>query len=110
MRYLFVIMSLMLSGSCFAQAKQVTDVNRDIDVAVVYEQVVREGYGTPAVYLKLANAYYFKNQYEDAKKWFETLFEEVEPTDKLVLFRYTQTLKALGLDLTNNPHLIKNGS
>ena len=91
-----------------AQSEKVTNVNRDIDVALVYEQVVKEGYGTPAVYLKLANAYYFESRYEDAKKWFETLFEEEKTTDKMVLFRYKQSLKALKLDYQDNPYLLAN--
>jgi len=100
-----LLLTLLICWSGYSQTKEVTDVNRDINVAVVYEQVVKEGYGTPAVYLKLANAYYFESQYEDAKKWFETLFEEEKPTDKLVLFRYKQSLKALKLDFENNPYL-----
>ena len=99
---------LFVGLACHAQSEKVTNVNRDINVAVVYEQVVKEGYGTPAVYLKLANAYYFESRYEDAKKWFETLFEEEKPTDKMVLFRYKQSLKALKLDYEENPYLLAN--
>ena len=106
MQRLSLLFFLFLGVYSYAQPPRVTDVNRDIDVAVVYEQVVKEGYGTPAVYLKLANAYYFESRYEDAVKWFETLFEEEKPTDKLVLFRYKQSLKALKLDFENNPYLV----
>ena len=74
-------------------------------MAIVYERLVKEGYGTPSVYLKLANSYYFTSRYKDAIKWFETLFKEEPPTDKMVLFRYKQSLKALRMDYHNNPYL-----
>lgn len=83
-----------------------TDVNKDIDVVKVYEQVVKEGYGTPDIYKKLANGYYFQGEYLQAKKWFEKLFDEVEPKDKMLLFRYKQTLKALDITLESNKYLL----
>lgn len=88
-----------------------TDVNRDIDVAKVYEQVVKEGYGTPTIYLKLANQYYFQNNYKNAKKWYEKVFEDEEKaTDKMLLFRYKQTLKALKINWDKNPYLAVSGT
>ena len=82
-----------------------TDVNKDIDVVKVYEQVVKEGYGTPDIYKKLANGYYFQGEYLQAKEWFEKLFEEVKPTEKILLFRYKQTLKALNIALDSNKYI-----
>lgn len=88
-----------------------TNVNKDIDVAKVYEQVVKEGYGTPTIYLKLANEYYFQNDYTNAKKWYEKVFEDKEKAaDKMLLFRYKQILKALKLNVDENPYLAVSGS
>ena len=88
-----------------------TNVNKDIDVAKVYEQVVKEGYGTPTIYLKLANEYYFQNDYANAKKWYEKVFEEKDKaTDKMLLFRYKQILKALKLNVDENPYLAVSGT
>lgn len=95
--------------SVFATQAQ-TDVNKDIDLAKVYEQVVKEGYGTPEIHLKLANEYYFQNDYTNAKKWYEKVFENEKPTDKMLLFRYKQTLKALKLDVDKNPYLAVSGT
>ena len=75
-----------------------TIVNKDIDVVKVYEKVVKDGYGTPSVYKELANATYFRSEYTESKKWFEKLFEQVKVTDSTLIFRYHQTLKALGLN------------
>jgi hypothetical protein len=84
---------------------QKTNVNTDVDVTVVYEQVVKEGYGTPFIYKELANAHYFKNNHAEAKRWFEKLFEAEKPTDETLVFRYKQTLKALNLFNTSNQYL-----
>jgi hypothetical protein len=93
--------SLIMADTALAQ----TDVNKDIDVAKVYVQVVKEGYGTPAIYLKLANEYYFHNNYTEAKLWYEKVFESEQPADKTILFRYKQSLKALKLNPEENPYL-----
>jgi hypothetical protein len=85
-------------------------VNKDVDLAKVYEQVVVEGYGTPKIYKDLANAYYFKNEYFKAKKWFEKLFDVEKPTDATLKHRYRQTLKALDLEFKNNQYLTASSS
>ncbi|NND62979.1 MAG: tetratricopeptide repeat protein [Flavobacteriaceae bacterium] len=95
---------LLVCNSAISQNNTI-DVNKDVDVTKVYEQVVKEGYGTPVVYLKLANAHYFKGNYAEARKWFEKVFEGQKPTDKKILFRYKQTLKALKQDLDTNKYL-----
>ena len=104
---LMLIASLLAISTITAQ----TDVNKDINFAEVYEQVVKEGYGTVDVYLKLANGYYFQNDFANAKKWYEKVFEDKEKaTDKMLLFRYKQILKALKLNIDENPYLAISGT
>jgi hypothetical protein len=87
-----------------------TDVNKDVDIVKVYEQVVVEGYGTAHIYKELANAYYFKNEYNKAKKWFEKLFDAESSSNATLKHRYRQTLKALDLEFKNNAYLAVNGT
>lgn len=96
-----------LSSSVTAQTTEVvtTDVNKDIDLMRVYEQYVKDGYGTPAVYKKLANGYYFINEYVSAKKWLEVLLQADDATPKMYVNRYIQTLRALDIDTANNKYL-----
>ena len=96
-----------LSSSVTAQTTEVVtaDVNKDIDLMRVYEQYVKDGYGTPAVYKKLANGYYFKNEYVSAKKWLEVLLQADDATPKMYVNRYIQTLRALDIDTANNKYL-----
>ncbi len=84
----------------FSQSKAKTDVNKDIDVTRVYEQVVQEGYGTPFIYENLANAYYFRNEYNKALTWFEKLFETEKNPSEEIKQRYQQTKKAVAATKT----------
>ena len=94
-------MSLAATTTAIGQ----TNVNTDVDRTTVYEQVVKEGYGTPKIYKELGNGHYFKGNYAEAKKWFEKLFETDPPTDPKMKFRYRQTLKALNEDISTNRFL-----
>lgn len=95
------IVSICLSAVGFAQ----TDVNKDVDRTLVYEQVVKEGYGTPSIYKALGNAHYFKGNFDMAKKWYENLFETEALSDPTLAFRYKQSLKALDIDFSANKYL-----
>jgi hypothetical protein len=95
------------TGIAQTPQSQKTDVNKDIDPLKVFERYVQDGYGTPSVYKKLANGYYFKNEYPAAKKWFEKLFQSDQPISQTYKARYIQTLRALKIDATNNPYITK---
>ena len=101
-----------ISFSAIAQPEdlKMTDVNKDIDVVKVYEQVVIEGYGTTYIYKELANAYYFRNEYNKAKKWFEKLFDAEGSSNATLKHRYRQTLKALDLEFKDNAYLAISGT
>ncbi|WP_313112857.1 hypothetical protein [Aequorivita sediminis] len=71
------------------------DVNKDIDIVRVYEQVVREGYGTPFIYKHLAIAYYYNSEYSKAITWFQKLFSVEKNTDPNLDSHYRQALKAV---------------
>ncbi len=104
---LLYVLFACISINSFSQTSTKTkiDVNKDVDITKVYEQVVVEGYGTPFIYERLANAYYFKNEYRKAKKWYEKLFQEVKPTDATLKYRYIQSLKALDMAISPNQYL-----
>lgn len=103
---ILLIVLFCLPVLTLGQEEVKTNAKADIDVTTVYEQVVKEGYGTPSVYKKLANAHYFKSNYTEAKKWYETLFEAEKTTDETLLYRYKQTLRALEINFETNPYLI----
>ena len=94
------LLCAVISTVSFSQNSKKTDVNKDIDVVRVYEQVVAEGYGTPFIYEKLANAYYFRNEYNKALIWFEKFFETEKNAPAEIKQRYQQTLKAVAATKT----------
>jgi hypothetical protein len=102
---LLFIFSLSTNVIAQTTATEKIDVNKEIDLMRVYEQYVKDGYGTPAVYKKLADGHYFKNDYTTAKKWFEALLQADGSTPKMYVNRYIQTLRALDIDTTNNKYL-----
>ena len=108
----FFVLLACISIDSYSQnsIKKKIDVNHSVDIVKVYEQVGVEGYGTPFIYERLANAYYFKNDYRKAKEWYEKLFEEVKPTDATLKYRYKQSLKALDLEVSPNEYLSVSGS
>ncbi len=104
-RHLLLIPVLIVCFATSGYSQSSTDVNKDVDRTAVYEQVVKEGYGTPTIYKELGNGHYFKGNYAEAKKWFEKLFEIETLEDPMLKFRYKQTLKALKLDIETNTYL-----
>ncbi len=102
----FLLTLILLAGisslSIAQSATHKTDVNKDIDVVRVYEQVVKEGYGTPFIYKKLATAYYYKSEYDKAITWFQKLFSEEKNTDPELATQYNQALKAVAATSSKN--------
>lgn len=98
-----LLLYISVSSFSFSQVKlQKTDVNKDIDVVRVYEQVVREGYGTAFIYKKLATAYYFRSDYDRALTWFQKLFAETKNNDPELAQQYQQTLRAVAIENSEN--------
>ena len=103
---ILITFCLLISGTLLSQEETTIDVNKDISITKVYEQVIKEGYGTPKVYLDLANAHYFESNYKSAKKWYEKVFETKELVTSKVLYRYKQSLKALNEVFVTNKYLV----
>lgn len=91
-----VLLIACVSSISYSQTNnKVMDVNKDIDVVQVYEQVVREGYGTPFIYKHLAIAYYYNSEYSKAITWFQKLFSVEKNTDPELDSHYRQALNAV---------------
>ena len=51
-----------------------------IDAIKTYERMYERGYKSPDMLLKLANAYYFSGDLENAAKYYKELFATKKPT------------------------------
>ncbi|MEM0517958.1 MULTISPECIES: hypothetical protein [Aequorivita] len=97
-----LLVFLLFAGiSTFSFSQSKTNDNKQIDVVRVYEQVVRDGYGTPFIYERLATAYYFKGEYDKAVSWFQKFYSEKSNTDPTLAYQYTQSLKAVAYANSN---------
>lgn len=68
-----------------------------VNAQKIYLEVANKGFASEEVFTKLANSYYFNAQYDQAVKWYESLFNlNANPDNPLVYLRFSQALKATG--------------
>mgnify|MGYP002620426080 CR=1 FL=1 len=66
-----------------------------IDVIKIYENVLADGYESAQIYQKLAQVNFVRENYNDAKKWFEKWFELDENPNPVAYYHYSKTLEYL---------------
>jgi hypothetical protein len=85
---ILVALAVFISVISFAQEVHLDkDVNIDIDLIIVYEAYVADGYGTPEICKKRANGNYFEDNYKAVVKWCQRLFETESPIKKEHAYR-----------------------
>lgn len=86
-----------------------------VNAQKVYLEVAEKGYQSEELFTKLGNSYYFNAQYDQAVKWYESLFElHPNPEEAIIYLRFSQALKAVGQsqksEVFYNDFVAKNGS
>lgn len=66
-----------------------------IDAINIYERVASKGYKSIDLFEKLGNSYYYNGMLDNAKTWYDQLFEINQDIDPEYYFRYAQSLKAV---------------
>lgn len=86
-----------------AQEKKLNKANEEyensayVDAAETYLKVIKSGFKSPEILLKLGNAYYFNANYSEAAKWYKEVYADKEAQqDQSYLLRYSQSLRAIG--------------
>lgn len=99
----FIILGLSQMTSVYAQERKVEEAGENyeqfdyVNAQKIYLAVAEKGYESEELFTKLANSYYFNAQYNDAVKWYESLFNFIaEPENLNVYLWYSQSLKATG--------------
>lgn len=102
-RITFFALTFLSVFGLTAQEKQIEKANDEyensayIDASEIYLKVIKSGFKSPEIILKLGNAYYFNANYTEAVKWYDELYVYKEQSiDKSYLLRYSQSLKAVG--------------
>ncbi len=99
---LYITIISVFSFNCYAQKSQVASANKKydnfayIDAIKTYERVAEKGYKSEDMFQKLGNSYYFNGELDKAAKWYGELFAMAPDQQTEYLYRYAQSLKAVG--------------
>ncbi|SHG00131.1 hypothetical protein [Flavobacterium defluvii] len=66
-----------------------------VNILDTYANVLDKGYKSADMLKKVADKYYFENNFEDAVKYYSELFTLDEKLETIYYFRYAQSLKAI---------------
>ena len=94
---LFVFFALQLSAQVNSDNKADKEYDRFayIDAIKTYERMYERGYKSPDMLLKLANAYYFNGDLENAAKYYKELHAAGTIVKPEFYYRFAQSLKSL---------------
>lgn len=93
----FFVFMLFFIG--FSQEKKIKEANAAyeklgyMNAVSIYIEVDKNGYGSPDIYKKIADSYYFNANYVEANKWYAKLIQSTDVLDYDYYYRYSQTLK-----------------
>lgn len=97
--FLFILSPLLL----FSQQNAIKEAEKKVknfeylDAIKIYERLYKNGKATPEVIENLANIYYNNASYVQANKWFDKLYSMTSQMKSESHYRYTLTLKTVGL-------------
>ena len=101
MKSSYTLFMLMLFFIGFSQEKKIKEANAAyeklgyMNAVSIYIEVDKKGYGSPDIYKKIADSYYFNANYPEANIWYEKLIKSTEDVDYEYYYRYSQTLKTV---------------
>jgi tetratricopeptide (TPR) repeat protein len=79
-----------------SEAPKKTDSYASIDVIKTYERVAEKGYESVDMLKKLANSYFFSDEFEKAEKSYSKLFLKTADVEPEYYYRYSIALKSVG--------------
>ena len=94
---LFSFFALQLSAQVNSDNKADKEYDRFayIDAIKTYERMYERGYKSPDMLLKLANAYYFNGDLENAAKYYKELYAAETIVKPEFYYRFAQSLKSI---------------
>lgn len=99
---IYITILSVFSFTCYAQKAQIASADKKydnfayIDAIKTYERVAEKGYKSVDMFQKLGNSYYFNGELDKAAKWYDELFAMAPDQEPEYLYRYAQSLKAVG--------------
>lgn len=98
----FTVLILLLSTAANGQERKMEAAQKLIDnyaykdAIKVYEKLAKKGNRSQALFEKLGDAYYFKNEPDNAIKWYRELFYLKKDVKAIYYYRMAMALKSLG--------------
>ena len=98
-KYISLAIVIAFTSVVSAQQGKIQSVKNDyrdfayVKTSEVLLEVANKGYKSAELFQKLANSYYFRNQMEDAAKWYGELMALNEVIDPEYYFRYALALR-----------------
>lgn len=92
----------VFSFNSYAQKSKTTKADKKYDsyayikAVSTYERVAQKGYQSEEMFQKLGNSYYFNGELDKAAKWYDELFKMNPNQESEYIYRYAQSLKAIG--------------
>lgn len=92
----------VFSFNGYAQTSKTTSADKKYDkfayikAVSTYERVAEKGYKSEDMFKKLGNSYYFNGELDKAAKWYGELFTMNANQEPEYMYRYAQSLKAIG--------------
>lgn len=100
-RYILIVIAIACSSFASAQKGKIQSVKNDyrdfayVKTSEVLLEVANKGYKSADLFQKLANSYYFRNEMNDASKWYGELMALEEVIDPEYYFRYALALRGI---------------
>lgn len=97
----YIICAVFACNSVFAQRVNLTKAAEAyeqfayVDAIETYERIAAKGFRSQEMLQQLANAYYFRADYQNAARWYKELFNLNAQQAPAYFYRYAQSLKAL---------------
>jgi outer membrane protein OmpA-like peptidoglycan-associated protein/tetratricopeptide (TPR) repeat protein len=99
---LYITIISVFSFNSYAQNSKTTSADKKYDsyayikAVSTYERVAEKGYKSEDMFQKLGNSYYFNGELDKAAKWYGELFTMNPNQESEYIYRYAQSLKAIG--------------
>ncbi|GAB5564355.1 MAG: OmpA family protein [Winogradskyella sp.] len=101
-RYISIVLIGLLSLPILAQNGKIKSVENDykdfayVKTSEVLLEVANKGFKSSDLFQKLGNSFYFRNDMENASKWYAELMTMSDVIDPEYYFRYAMSLKGIG--------------
>jgi outer membrane protein OmpA-like peptidoglycan-associated protein len=101
LRLIYITIFLISMSTCLhAQKDNVAKANAKykglsfVESIQIYENLVKDGYGSSQVFENLGNAYYYQSNYESAKSNYDSLFKKTQNVSVNTYYKYISVLRS----------------